>query len=95
VKVHELKCWPESFEAIVWNRKKHEVRNNDRGYECGDLLLLRCWDPASESYNGLWALAEVTYVQRAGEGPAGSLLTADAVVMSIRLVRLEYPVSSS
>lgn len=42
---HDLKCWPEFFDAIVDGRKTFEVRKNDRGYQTGDTLLLRKWDP--------------------------------------------------
>lgn len=42
---HELKCWPESFEAIATGVKTFEIRKDDRGYRVGDYLLLREWKP--------------------------------------------------
>jgi hypothetical protein len=42
---HELKCWPDFFDAIASGRKPFEVRKNDRGYQAGDRLILRKWDP--------------------------------------------------
>lgn len=42
---HELKTWPEYFQAIVENRKPFEYRLNDRNYQVGDVLFLREWVP--------------------------------------------------
>lgn len=37
---HELKTWPDFFDAI-WNNEKHfELRKDDRGFQAGDTLLL-------------------------------------------------------
>lgn len=47
---HELKCWPESFQAIWRGEKRHEVRKNDRGFNAGDVLLLREWVPEQPSF---------------------------------------------
>jgi hypothetical protein len=38
---HELKCWPEFFEEIEQGRKTFEIRENDRDYKVGDVMLLR------------------------------------------------------
>jgi hypothetical protein len=38
---HELKCWPEMFDAVAEGRKTFDVRKNDRGYQTGDRLVLR------------------------------------------------------
>ncbi len=42
---HDLKCWPEYFEAIRSGTKTFEVRLNDRGFLAGDVLHLHEWDP--------------------------------------------------
>jgi hypothetical protein len=48
---HELKCWPEFFDAIARGDKTFEVRRYDRGYQCGDLLVLRKWNPRFQGWS--------------------------------------------
>jgi hypothetical protein len=47
---HELKTLPVYFDAIARGDKTFEVRRDDRGFQRGDLLSLRKWDPKSHSY---------------------------------------------
>jgi hypothetical protein len=51
MKTHELKCWPEFFSLIVNGIKTFDLRRDDRGYEVGDLLVLREYDQVSQRYN--------------------------------------------
>lgn len=48
---HELKCWPEFFQAIVEGHKPFEYRLNDRNFQVGDVLHLREWVP-NPSWDG-------------------------------------------
>lgn len=86
---HDLKCWPEYFEAIHDGRKTFEVRKNDRGYQAGDILDLHEWDPKAHSllqtqpglgrFTGRTARFRVGYVlSHCGVAPLG-----DLVVMSL------------
>jgi len=65
---HELKTWPQFFQAISTGRKTFEVRKNDRGFNAGDVLRLREWDPACShmsprhQYTGNEMRMKVTYV---------------------------------
>jgi hypothetical protein len=80
---HELKCWPEQFEAVVHGRKRFEWRFDDRGFKPLDRLLLREFDPSVEApaspYTGRELLVRVTYLLR---GPAFGI-PLHYVVMSI------------
>lgn len=66
MKIHELKTWPEPFEALVDGRKHHEVRTTDRRFEVGDRLLLREWDPEERAYTGREQSRVVTYATWGG-----------------------------
>lgn len=63
---HELKIWPSHFRAVAEGRKTFELRKADRDYNPGDSLLLRAWDPHSETYTGDEIWVDVTYVHRGG-----------------------------
>jgi len=63
VNSHELKCWPEYFQA-TWNGKKFfEVRRNDRDFQVGDEIVLREFNPMGEGFFGERSIAGIiTYV---------------------------------
>lgn len=42
---HVLKTWPVYFEAIKRGEKTFEARRNDRGFQKGDTLVLKLFDP--------------------------------------------------
>ena len=74
--VHDLKCWPPYFAAVLDGSKTFEVRRNDRGFAVGDTLLLQEWEPRDPEmlpgnrspstplgyYTGREVRAEVRYV---------------------------------
>lgn len=62
---HDLKCWPDQFQATKRGEKVHEFRFNDRGFKVGDMLHLREFDPSTGKYTGEELRRVVTYV---GEG---------------------------
>jgi hypothetical protein len=51
-KAHILKSWPEYFELSINAVKPFELRYDDRGFNPGDKLILREWDPNTGSYTG-------------------------------------------
>lgn len=42
---HELKIWPQFYCRVKDGSKTFEVRNNDRNFQRGDMVVLREWDP--------------------------------------------------
>jgi len=75
---HELKTWPEYFQAIVEGRKPFEYRLNDRDFKVGDVLHLREWVPPAEDdeldargghYTGRELRQVVTYILDDRLGP--------------------------
>lgn len=62
--IHELKTWPEYFEAVYNGLKTFEVRKDDRNFQVGDILILREWLPSRESYTGRKTYVKVTYTLR-------------------------------
>lgn len=49
---HDLKLWPEFFDDVQSGKRSFELRKNDRGYQVGDVLLLREWEPNTATYSG-------------------------------------------
>lgn len=42
---HELKIWPQYYCRVADGSKTFELRENDRGFQPGDTVVLREWDP--------------------------------------------------
>lgn len=42
---HVLKIWPQYYQRVSDGSKTFEVRNNDRGFQSGDTVTLREYDP--------------------------------------------------
>ena len=59
---HELKIWPPYYEAVSDGRKTFEVRRNDRGFQAGDTVELKRWDPKTERYTGEQLTYRIGYV---------------------------------
>jgi len=84
---HELKCWPESFAAVLDGRKSVEIRKADRDFRAGDQLLLREYIPSESNrsagpYTGRSCVVEITHVLAGGQFG----LASDYVALSVRLV---------
>ncbi len=90
--IHDLKCHPPDFVALVAGTKTHEARRADRPFAVGDILCLREWTPANPaacdwqatglpgSYTGRTLDVEVTHLTA---GPTYGL-PSDLAVMSVR-----------
>lgn len=76
MRLHELKCWPAPFDEVWRGTKRHEIRrDDDRGFDVGDHLRLREWDPSSypgsitrtpRGFTGRIANAVITYKSEGG-----------------------------
>lgn len=58
-KIHDLKIDPEQFNAALFEDKDFEIRENDRDYQVGDIVLLREYN--CQEYTGDYLLGEITY----------------------------------
>jgi hypothetical protein len=83
-KIHDLKCWPVPYEAIVTGEKTFEWRMNDRDYRVGDILVLHEYNPNNDrlKYTGRMTAALITYIL--GNGEFG--IPEGYCIMSIRRI---------
>ena len=77
---HDLKVWPEFFEALITGDKSFEVRKNDRAFRVGDRLLLHEWDNRKKKFTDRFVEKTVTYVMLGGHFGIAN----DYIVMGIR-----------
>lgn len=59
---HELKVQPPYFDALLDGSKTFEVRRNDRGFQRGDVLLLREFDAIRQVFSGRAVSRPVSFV---------------------------------
>jgi len=65
---HELKTWPEYFQAVKSGKKTFEVRSTlDREFKVGELLFLREYDYQRGRYTGDELLTRITYMLQGGD----------------------------
>ena len=63
MKIHELKLQQPFFDDVYYNRKKFEVRKNDRNYKVGDRLKLIEFP----SENPRYVLKDIEYILEGGQ----------------------------
>lgn len=62
--VHELKTWPEFWQAVYRGEKTFELRKDDRAYRVGDELRLREYEPTTGAFTGNALVRYVSYIVR-------------------------------
>ena len=60
--VHELKIWPQYFEAVKDGSKLFEIRKNDRDFKVGDELMLLEFRPKIGEFTGRALRRMITYI---------------------------------
>lgn len=78
-KIHALKTLPEYYRDVVAGVKTFEIRKNDRGFQVGDALILREFDPET-GYTGDMISRNITYITDFAQ-------QAEYVVMGIEVER--------
>ncbi len=81
MKIHDLKILPSFFEQVINGNKMFEIRENDRDYKLGDVLLLREVEPTRTDieYTGRMKAVQVTYITDWQQ-------KLDFVVMGIKII---------
>lgn len=89
--IHELKSWRHFFQAIISGDKVHDLRKNDRGYNVGDVLVLKEYNFENGTYTGSWCEAVVTYItdNRTPCAYSSAVLPNDYCILSLRVRRVE------
>lgn len=69
---HIVKTWPPYFQAVKRGEKRFEIRRDDRGYQKGDLLEQREYDPKRgvterPRYTGEYVTHRIAYVLTGGQ----------------------------
>jgi hypothetical protein len=74
---HELKSWPDEFQAMWEGRKRFDVRIDDRHFALEDDVTIREYDPAYEhdpsgdsGYTGRTITAVIQYIYRGADESA-------------------------
>lgn len=96
MKIIDLKCRPEEFQAILDRTKTFDIRIEDGriaesgGFQVGDVLLLREYDehnqyPGDTHYTGRVTIRTISYLMRGGnqKGRMRELLPEGRVIMSL------------
>lgn len=64
MKLHKVKTWPCYYKYQKTGIKPFEIRNDDRGYKEGDVLLSQEWCPDKEEYTGDEMAYFISYIMR-------------------------------
>ena len=67
--LYELKAWPEFFEPVLSGAKTFELRKDDRGFNEGDVLLLREFIVSEQRYTGRECRRMIVYKLPFGQVP--------------------------
>ena len=78
MKVHELKTVQPYYDKIVSGKKRFEYRKNDRDFQIGDVLCLKEYNYAYDSFTGNSVIVKVLDLLKDFDG-----LNPDYCILSI------------
>lgn len=81
--VHELKTLPAYFQEVAEGNKPFEIRENDRGFANGDILILREFNDRA---SGRVITAKVTYITEFKQRPGYVVLGIRVLDVDQRLI---------
>ena len=87
---HNLKTWPEFYDAVESGIKTFEERLNDRFYEVGDTLTLQKYDPNKQEYTGDELVKRVPYILREPYAKEGHVIMSLAEANRCENCRWNY-----
>ena len=82
MKTHYLKIEKKYFNDVIAERKKFEVRKNDRDYQVNDILSLNEYDKDKQVYTGRHISVKVLYIL-----DDSAFLKEGYVVLSIAIIK--------
>lgn len=87
---HDLKSWPDFFEAFLEDNKKHDMRDiRDRTFKVGEIARLREWDPNGGGYTGRELFMQITYITDRNHPCALSSMALDKGTAILSFERLD------
>ena len=69
---HEIKIATKFYNAVVSDAKQFEIRRDDRGYRCGDVVMLREFDSGTHpdaGYTGRQTAVRIKYITDYAQQP--------------------------
>jgi hypothetical protein len=91
-KKHLVKIWPRFFDAVESGAKTFEIRDDDRGYEVGDTLVMEEFRPKVGEYTGRKVERVITFVHRwdstkRADDPVGHAIMPGYCVLALQVIR--------
>lgn len=92
-KIHELKILPQYFNAVREGKKTFELRKDDRGFQVGDVLMLKEFnlqekyeiiESAETYFTGRKILRQINYILKDESESMG--LNKEYVILGIKLI---------
>lgn len=85
---HRVKSWSHFFDAIQNGSKKHDLREDDRNFKVGDIVVLERYDNIKGEYTGETLNTKITYITSRATPCAFSSVVLDRnfVILSLEIL---------